>query len=211
MSSVRRVHFRRRLPPPHRAQHLGKQRRSSAAAGHDGTVSHRDPLSDPACAGGCAPSRGQRRHSARRRQRPRRQRGALTCAIPTRTALNSIGTGRRSNGRASRRFAGDVHGTGSIWTICCGKGWFRFSSFRDGPKDQTRNPRIPGSMRSLSSGRASRGPVGVAREYRLDRPVRRTKNQRRRDQLQRDAAVERQRVAARRIGAGNPMTPGPNA
>ena len=46
-----------------------------------------------------------------------------------------------------------------------------FPSFRDGPKDQTQmcnctsgNPRIPGSMRSLSSGRASRGPVGIAPE-----------------------------------------------
>jgi 4-hydroxy-tetrahydrodipicolinate synthase len=37
-------------------------------------------------------------------------------------------------------------------------------SFRDGPKDQTRNPEIPGSMRSLSSGRALRGPVGIAPE-----------------------------------------------
>src|SRR5450631_417153 len=37
-------------------------------------------------------------------------------------------------------------------------------SFRDGPQDQTRNLEIPGSMRSLSSGRASRGPVGIATE-----------------------------------------------
>src|SRR6202022_3810063 len=37
------------------------------------------------------------------------------------------------------------------------------SSFRDGPKDQARNLEIPGSMRSLSSGRALRGPVGIAR------------------------------------------------
>ena len=37
-------------------------------------------------------------------------------------------------------------------------------SFRDGPQDQTRNLEIPGSMRSLSSGRASRGPVGIAPE-----------------------------------------------
>ena len=37
-------------------------------------------------------------------------------------------------------------------------------SFRDGPKDQTRNLDIPGSMRSLSAGRALRGPVGIAPE-----------------------------------------------
>ena len=47
------------------------------AAGNDRAVSHRDPLSDPCGAGGCVASRDQRRHSARRRQRPRREPGAL--------------------------------------------------------------------------------------------------------------------------------------
>ena len=44
----RGVHFGRRLSPSHRPQHLGKQRRPSAAAGHHRAVSHRHPVSDAA-------------------------------------------------------------------------------------------------------------------------------------------------------------------
>ena len=44
------------------------------------------------------------------------------CAIPTRTASSCIGTGPRSNGRASRTDRWRCSRTGSISRICCGSG-----------------------------------------------------------------------------------------
>ena len=80
MHAVRRpgrVPLRRRLPPPHRAQHLGVEGRLAAAAGDDRALPRRDPLSRPADARRRAQARRSTRVSARRRVRPRRQRGDL--------------------------------------------------------------------------------------------------------------------------------------
>ena len=103
----RGVHFGRRLSPPHRPQHLGEQRRPSAAAGHHRAVPHRDPLSDAPGAGGCAASRDQAGIAARRRQRPRRQRGALSAR--SRRERRRAATDRPKNGRDAGRIAVDVH------------------------------------------------------------------------------------------------------
>src|SRR6266446_5160824 len=43
----RGVHFGRRLSPPHRFEHLGKQRRPPPPAATHGTVSSRNSLSEP--------------------------------------------------------------------------------------------------------------------------------------------------------------------
>ena len=43
----RGLRLRRRLPPPHRPQLLGVERRLAAAAGDDRALPHRDPLPDP--------------------------------------------------------------------------------------------------------------------------------------------------------------------
>ena len=56
----------------------GRAGRPSAAAGHHRPLSHRDPVPDAAGAGRGAASGAERGHSARRRQRPRRQRGAVS-------------------------------------------------------------------------------------------------------------------------------------
>src|ERR1700722_6387891 len=74
----RDVHFGRRLSPPHRPEHLGKQRRPSPSAGNDRIVSHRDSLSDPPSARRRVISGSTGRQSSGRRQRSRRQGGALS-------------------------------------------------------------------------------------------------------------------------------------
>ena len=97
----RRVHLRRRLPPPHRPQHLGERGRQPAAARHDRPLPPRDPLPDPRRARrrAAAPDRG--RHPARRRQRSRRQRGALS-ARPRRERRRALlGPPARPSGPAT--------------------------------------------------------------------------------------------------------------
>ena len=72
-----RLSLGRRLPPPHRPEHLGVARRLAAAARLDRPVSRCHPVSDE---GGARP-RAARAHRAplpaRRCGRPRRQRGSL--------------------------------------------------------------------------------------------------------------------------------------
>ena len=112
----------RRLSPSHRAQHLGKQRRPSAAAGHHRAVSHRHSLSHPPGAGGCAVSRDPGRHRARRRQRSRRQRGAVSArSRPERRRAVS----RPAEGRMAARagwVARDVHETAGSGGFAAGAG-----------------------------------------------------------------------------------------
>ena len=71
------IHQRRRLPPPHRPQHLGVARRIAAGTRHHRTVSHRDPLPDAQAARDRADAAARRRVADHRGQRPRRQRGDL--------------------------------------------------------------------------------------------------------------------------------------
>ena len=73
-------------------------------------------------AGGCAASRDAGRHRARRRQRPRRQRGALSAR--SRRERRRALSGPAEGGMAARagRIAGDVHASGWISRICCGSG-----------------------------------------------------------------------------------------
>ena len=71
----------RRLPPPHRPQHLGKPRRQAAAARQHRPLSHGHPVSHAGSARRRAAARAGGRHRARRRQRPRRQRGALPARL----------------------------------------------------------------------------------------------------------------------------------
>ena len=114
------VHFGRRLSSPHRAEHLGEQGRSSAAARHHRTVSHRDPLSDPRRAGRRAAPRDAGGHSISTAPAITASARRCTCAIPTRTASSCIGTGPRSNGRARPTARWRCSRAGSISTICCG-------------------------------------------------------------------------------------------
>ena len=73
-------------------------------------------------AGRRAASRDRGRHSARRRQRSRRQRGALP-ARPRRERRRAVlGPAARNNGRASRTDRWRCSRAGSISTICCGSG-----------------------------------------------------------------------------------------
>ena len=104
---ARGVHIGRRLPSPHRAQHLGEPRRAAAAAGHDRPLPSGDSLPDsraisPTRCAGC----GRGRHPARRR-RDHGVSEALYLAIPMATGSSSIGTARRRNGPAARRRARD--------------------------------------------------------------------------------------------------------
>ena len=72
-----RVHLGRRLPPPHRPQHLGVEGRDPASARAHGALPHRDPLSGSQGARGRATAARGRRHLAGRCIGPWRQRGAL--------------------------------------------------------------------------------------------------------------------------------------
>ena len=97
-----------RLPPPHRAEHVGVAGRLAAAARHDRPLPRRDPLSGPRDARRRAPARARRRHPARRRERPRRQRGDLPArprrqrrrALPRPAARGVAAAGRRRRGVA---------------------------------------------------------------------------------------------------------------
>ena len=62
------------------------------------------------------------RHPARRRQRPRRQRGALSARSrrERRRTLPRPAGGRMA--ARGRRIAGDVHEAAGSWRICCGSG-----------------------------------------------------------------------------------------
>ena len=106
----RRVPVGRRLPPSHRAEHLGKPRRVAAAARHDRPVSHRRS---------CIPTRAEladalRRvlacgHPARRRRGPRRQRGALPAGSGRERRGAVLGSASRRSGRALPTASCDVH------------------------------------------------------------------------------------------------------
>ena len=71
------VHLGRRLPPPHRPEHLGEPRRAAAAAAYDRPLPRRDQVYPAGRAGRRAAPAGRLGHPARRRQRSRRQRSAL--------------------------------------------------------------------------------------------------------------------------------------
>ena len=89
-----RVRLRRRLSPPHRAQHLAVEGRLAAAAGDHRPLPHRDPLPDPArrsptrCAACARP--GSRSTAPPTTGSARRS----TSATPTRTGSSSTGTAR---------------------------------------------------------------------------------------------------------------------
>src|SRR5438876_6054963 len=69
----------RRLPPPHRPQHLGMARRTAAAGGDDRAVPLRHPLPRSARPSGGGAARARARHPDRGRLGPRRQRSGV-CA-----------------------------------------------------------------------------------------------------------------------------------
>jgi hypothetical protein len=71
------IPVRRRVPPPHRAEHLGVEGRLAAAPEHDRALPRRHSLSRPGDARACRASGRRRRRPVDRRQRPRRQRGDL--------------------------------------------------------------------------------------------------------------------------------------
>ena len=91
------LHLGRRLSPPYRPQHLGEPGRLAAAAGHDGPLPHRHSLSDARRPRRCAAAadRGRDRRSTARPITASARRSI--CAIPTRTASSSTGTGRRAD------------------------------------------------------------------------------------------------------------------
>ena len=64
----------------------------------------------------------ERRHSARRRQRSRRQRGALSARPRRERRRTLLGPAEGAMAAHAGRHAGDVHASGSIWRICCGSG-----------------------------------------------------------------------------------------
>ena len=89
------------------------------AAGHHGAVSHRDSLSEPCRVGRCVASADTGGNSARRRQRSRRQRGALSARPRPERRRTVLGPARRNNGRASQTDRWRCSRTGLISTICC--------------------------------------------------------------------------------------------
>ena len=76
----------------------------------------------PPGAGRCAASRDAGRHPARRRQRPRRQRGALFARSRRERRRAVSGPARRRNGRARRTDRWRCSRSGWISRICCGSG-----------------------------------------------------------------------------------------
>ena len=114
----RRLHLGRRLPSPHRPQHLGKPGRLAAAGRHDRPLPHRHPVPD-------APAARRRAAPADRSPRSRSTAPAITasprrstCATRTTTASSSTGTGRRSCGRRSRMARCRCSRVRSTCTIC---------------------------------------------------------------------------------------------
>ena len=91
-------------------------------AGHHRAVSHRDPLSDPAGAGRCPASRDPGRHPARRRQRSRRQRGAVSARSRRERRRTVLGPAEGAMAAHSPTDRWRCSRTGSISRICCASG-----------------------------------------------------------------------------------------
>jgi catechol 2,3-dioxygenase-like lactoylglutathione lyase family enzyme len=76
---------------------------------------------------------------SRRRQRPRRQRGALPARSRRERRRALLGPARGAVAAQAGRIAGDVHSPARSRGSVTAAGRVISSSFRDGPKDQTRN------------------------------------------------------------------------
>ena len=131
--SVGRVSQRRRLPPSHRAEHVGEPSAAAARPRHDRALSLRDPLPRSRVARRRAPPAARRGHSARRGERSRRQRGAL----PARSGRQRP---RALLGSPARR-------------VAAARGWHaedddRAARSRRSPRRGRRGPRPPARTRS---------------------------------------------------------------
>ena len=103
------IHFRRRLSSSHRAQYLGEPRRFAAAAGHDRPLPSRHSLSDAGGTRRRAAPADRSEYSARRRLRPRRQRGALSARSRRQRRRALLGPAEGTLAAHRRRQARDVH------------------------------------------------------------------------------------------------------
>ena len=74
---ARGVHLCRRLPPPHRPEHVGVPRRLAASSRHDRPLPRRRPLHGSQDPRGSGTPSARRRHPARGSIGPRGQRGHL--------------------------------------------------------------------------------------------------------------------------------------
>ena len=96
----RGLRFGRRLPPPHRPQHLALAGRIAATGEQHRPLPRRDPLPDPARAGrSAAPPRRRRRRCSTAPPSTASARRS-TSATPTATASSSTGTARARSGHA---------------------------------------------------------------------------------------------------------------